>query len=174
MHRLYPGPRRPKPNEYWPRLMGAVEALDAMDAPDTPGIRHRPAPARAPVDLAAPQLWGIPTPAPPSTLAWMPFGGYSVSRYHQLHGLFNVPETHPRTPPAGRAPHADVLAEVLPPADPMALPRTSQAATAAAATLTATATRPARMRPTSQSALGSSELTPQTAAAGHAWQSGRR
>ena len=35
-------------------------------------------------------------------------------------------------------------------------------------------TRLARMRPTSQSALGSSELTPQTAAAGHAWRSGRR
>ena len=30
--RLYPGPRRPKPNEYWPRLMRAVEALDMMDA----------------------------------------------------------------------------------------------------------------------------------------------
>ena len=30
--RLYPGPRKPRPNEYWPRLMRAVEALDAMDA----------------------------------------------------------------------------------------------------------------------------------------------
>ena len=30
--RLYPGPRRPRPNEYWPRLMRAVGALDAMDA----------------------------------------------------------------------------------------------------------------------------------------------
>ena len=30
--RLYPGPRRPKPVEYWPRLMRAVEALDKMDA----------------------------------------------------------------------------------------------------------------------------------------------
>ena len=62
----------------------------------------------------------------------MPFDGYSVSRYHKLHGLFNVLETHPRTPPAGRAPHADVLAGVLRRADPMALPRASQAATAAA------------------------------------------
>ena len=26
--RLYPGKRRPRPNEYWPRLMAAVEALD--------------------------------------------------------------------------------------------------------------------------------------------------
>ena len=32
LDRLYPGPRRPKPNEYWPRLMRAVEALDSMDA----------------------------------------------------------------------------------------------------------------------------------------------
>ena len=32
LDRLYPGPRRPKPNEYWPRLMSAVEALDSMDA----------------------------------------------------------------------------------------------------------------------------------------------
>ena len=32
LDRLYPGPRRPKPNEYWPRLMSAVEALDRMDA----------------------------------------------------------------------------------------------------------------------------------------------
>ena len=29
---LYPGPRRPKPNEYYPRLVRAVEALDSMDA----------------------------------------------------------------------------------------------------------------------------------------------
>ena len=29
---LYPGPRKPRPTEYWPRLMRAVEALDAMDA----------------------------------------------------------------------------------------------------------------------------------------------
>ena len=149
------------------------------------------------------QLWGIPTPAPPPTLAWMPFDGYSVSRYHKLHGLFNVLETHPRTPPTRRAPHADVLAGVLRRADPMALPRASQAATAAAqgcqcshtaegmtsshtspqtaswrpataATLTATATRLARMRPTSQSAPGSSGLTPWTAAAGRARRYGRR
>ena len=32
LDRLYPGPRRPKPNEYWARLMSAVEALDSMDA----------------------------------------------------------------------------------------------------------------------------------------------
>ena len=32
LERLYPGSRRPKPNEYWPRLMSAVEALDTMDA----------------------------------------------------------------------------------------------------------------------------------------------
>ena len=32
LDRLYPGQRRPKPNEYWPRLMRAVEALDTMDA----------------------------------------------------------------------------------------------------------------------------------------------
>ena len=32
LDRLYPGPRRPRPNEYWPRLMSAVEALDTMDA----------------------------------------------------------------------------------------------------------------------------------------------
>ena len=32
LDRLYPGPRRPKPTEYWPRLMSAVEALDTMDA----------------------------------------------------------------------------------------------------------------------------------------------
>ena len=32
LDRLYPGPRRPKPNEYWPRLMSAVESLDRMDA----------------------------------------------------------------------------------------------------------------------------------------------
>ena len=30
--RLYPGPRKPRPNEYWPRLMRAAEALDAMDS----------------------------------------------------------------------------------------------------------------------------------------------
>ena len=30
--RLYPGGRTPRPNEYWTRLMRAVEALDAMDA----------------------------------------------------------------------------------------------------------------------------------------------
>ena len=29
---LYPGPRKPRKTEYWPRLMRAVEALDAMDA----------------------------------------------------------------------------------------------------------------------------------------------
>ena len=36
LNRLYPNPRlsanRPKPSEYWPRLMSAVEALDSMDA----------------------------------------------------------------------------------------------------------------------------------------------
>ena len=32
LNRLYPPPRRPKPNVYWPRLMSAVEALDSMDA----------------------------------------------------------------------------------------------------------------------------------------------
>ena len=29
---LYPGPRRPRPNECWPRLMRAAAALDTMDA----------------------------------------------------------------------------------------------------------------------------------------------
>ena len=38
---------------------------------------------------------------PPALI--MPFDGYSVSRYHKLHGLFNVLETHPRTPPTRRA-----------------------------------------------------------------------
>ena len=50
-----------------------------------------------------------------AALSWLlslPFDGYSVSRYYQLHGLFNVPGTHPRTPPTRRAPHADVLAGV--------------------------------------------------------------
>ena len=32
LDRLYPGPRLPRPNEYWPLLMSAVEALDSMDA----------------------------------------------------------------------------------------------------------------------------------------------
>ena len=32
LDRLYPGPRRPRPGEYWPRLVRAVEALDSMDA----------------------------------------------------------------------------------------------------------------------------------------------
>ena len=32
LDRLYPGRRRQKPNEYWSRLMQAVEALDTMDA----------------------------------------------------------------------------------------------------------------------------------------------
>ena len=32
LSRLYPGPRRPRPNEYWPRLMRAAAALDTMDA----------------------------------------------------------------------------------------------------------------------------------------------
>ena len=32
LQRLYPGPRIPRPNEYWPRLMRAVETLDTMDA----------------------------------------------------------------------------------------------------------------------------------------------
>ena len=30
--RLYPGERRPRPNEYWPRLMAAVQALDSQEA----------------------------------------------------------------------------------------------------------------------------------------------
>lgn len=30
--RLYTSKRRPRPNEYWPRLMAAVEALDSQDA----------------------------------------------------------------------------------------------------------------------------------------------
>ena len=32
LHRLYPGPRRPKPREYWPRLMKASETLDSTEA----------------------------------------------------------------------------------------------------------------------------------------------
>ena len=32
LNRLYPGPRRPKPREYWPRLMKASETLDSMEA----------------------------------------------------------------------------------------------------------------------------------------------
>ena len=32
LDRLYPGPREPRPNEYWPRLMKAAEALDSMEA----------------------------------------------------------------------------------------------------------------------------------------------
>ena len=32
LRRLYPGPRKPRPNEYWPRLMKAAEALDSMEA----------------------------------------------------------------------------------------------------------------------------------------------
>ena len=32
LQRLYPGPRIPRPTEYWPRLMRAVETLDTMDA----------------------------------------------------------------------------------------------------------------------------------------------
>ena len=32
LKRLYPGPRKPRPNEYWPRLMKAGEALDSMEA----------------------------------------------------------------------------------------------------------------------------------------------
>lgn len=30
--RLYPGKRRPRPHEYWPRLMAAVQALDSPEA----------------------------------------------------------------------------------------------------------------------------------------------
>ena len=30
---LYPGKRRPKPNEYWPRLMRAVQAIDDSRIP---------------------------------------------------------------------------------------------------------------------------------------------
>ena len=29
---LYPGPRKPRPTEYWPRLMRAVDALNSIDA----------------------------------------------------------------------------------------------------------------------------------------------
>ena len=50
LDRLYPGQRRPKPNEYWPRLMRAVEALDTMDARipwQDPQHRARRAPARS-------------------------------------------------------------------------------------------------------------------------------
>ena len=32
LNRLYPGPRRPKPREYWPRLMKASETLDSTKA----------------------------------------------------------------------------------------------------------------------------------------------
>ena len=32
LDRLYPGPREPRPNEYWPRLMKAAEALDSTEA----------------------------------------------------------------------------------------------------------------------------------------------
>ena len=32
LNRLYPGPRKPRPNEYWPRLVQAAEELDSMDA----------------------------------------------------------------------------------------------------------------------------------------------
>ena len=32
LDRLYPGPRRPKPREYWPRLMKASETLDSTEA----------------------------------------------------------------------------------------------------------------------------------------------
>ena len=32
LNRLYPGPRRPKPREYWPRLMKASETLDSTEA----------------------------------------------------------------------------------------------------------------------------------------------
>ena len=31
--KLYPGKRRPKPNEYWPRIMQAVEILDSTRIP---------------------------------------------------------------------------------------------------------------------------------------------
>ena len=30
--RLYPGPRKPRPHEYWPRLVKAVEVLDSVEA----------------------------------------------------------------------------------------------------------------------------------------------
>ena len=33
LRKLYPGKRRPKPNEYWPRLMQAVEILDSTRIP---------------------------------------------------------------------------------------------------------------------------------------------
>ena len=33
LRKLYPGKRRPKPNEYWPRLMQAVESLDSTRIP---------------------------------------------------------------------------------------------------------------------------------------------
>ena len=32
LKRLYPGPRKPRPSEYWPRLMKAAETLDSMEA----------------------------------------------------------------------------------------------------------------------------------------------
>ena len=32
LNNLYPAGRKPRPNEYWPRLMRAIEALDSMDA----------------------------------------------------------------------------------------------------------------------------------------------
>ena len=33
LEKLYPGPRKPRPNEYWPRLMQAVEILDTTRIP---------------------------------------------------------------------------------------------------------------------------------------------
>ena len=33
LKRLYPGPRNPKPNEYWPKLNRAVEILDSTRIP---------------------------------------------------------------------------------------------------------------------------------------------
>ena len=64
--RLYPGPRKPRPNEYWPRLMRAVEALDAMDAripwvdPDTGRGQLR----------RVVSMSGIPAPAPARWATW--------------------------------------------------------------------------------------------------------
>ena len=33
LEQLYPGPRKPRPNEYWPRLMQAIEILDTTRIP---------------------------------------------------------------------------------------------------------------------------------------------
>ena len=96
--------------EFQPRRQAAARSCGYCRRRSTPRATH------ADADLAGCPLTGAAYlgtyPAKTlglDTAAWMSFDGYSVSR-HQLHGLFNVPETHPRTPLAGRAPHADVLA----------------------------------------------------------------